>query len=69
MSAKLTRLEGRTVKIELTIELSASMLESEANIQEGLNEAGCIAAREALRHLDTDGSAIEVGGKIWRTKG
>jgi len=69
MSAKLIGIEGRTVKIELTIELSESMLDSEVKIQEGLNEAGCIAAREALRHLDTDGSAIEVGGKIWRTKG
>jgi len=45
------------------------MLDSEVKIQEGLNEAGCIAAREALRHLDTDGSVIEMGGKIWRTKG
>jgi len=69
MSAKLTRVEGRTVKIELTIELSESMLDSEVKIQEGLNEAGCMAAREALRQLDTDGSAIEIGGKMWRTKG
>jgi hypothetical protein len=69
MSAKLIRVEGATVKIELTIELSDSMLDSEVKIQEGLNEAGCIAAREALRHLDTDGSVVEIGGKIWRTKG
>ena len=67
MSAKLIRVEGRTVKIELTIELSESMLDSEIKIQEGLNEAGCIAAREALRHFDRDGSAIEMGGKMWRT--
>ena len=46
MSAKLIRVEGRTVKIELTIELSESMLDSEIKIQEGLNEAGCIATRE-----------------------
>ena len=24
---------------------------------------------EALKHLDTDGSAIEMGEKMWRTKG
>ena len=60
MSAKLIRVEGRTVKIELTIELSESMLDSEIKIQGGLNEAGCIAAREALRHFDRDGSAIEM---------
>jgi hypothetical protein len=69
MSAKLISVEGSTVKIELTITLSESMLDSEVKIQAGLNEAGSIAAREALKHFDTDGSAIELGGKIWRTKG
>lgn len=69
MPAKLISVEGTKVKIELTIELSESMLGSEGNIQEGLNEAGCIASIEAMKHLDTDGSAIEVGGKTWRTKG
>ena len=69
MSARLISIEGSQVKIELTIELSKSMIESEGKIQEGLNEAGCIATREALKHLDTDGSAIEMGEKMWRTKG
>jgi hypothetical protein len=69
MSVKLISVEGTKVKIELTIELSESMLDSEGKIQEGLNEAGCIASIEAMKHLDTDGSAIEVGGKTWRTKG
>ena len=45
MSAKLIRVEGTTVKIELTIELSESMLDSEVKIQEGLNEAGCIGMK------------------------
>jgi len=69
MSAKLISVEGSTVKIELTITLSESMLDSEVKIQAGLNEAGSIAAREALKQFDTDGSSIEMGGKIWRTKG
>ena len=69
MPAKLISVEGTKVKIELTIELSESMLGSEGKIQGGLNEAGCIASIEAMKHLDTDGSAIEVGGKTWRTKG
>ena len=60
MSAKLISVEGPKVKIELTIELSESMLDSEARIQEELNEAGCIAAKEAMKHLDTDGSATAV---------
>lgn len=69
MSAKLISVEGPKVKIELTIELSKSMLDSEVRIQEGLNEAGCIAAREAMKHLDTDGTAIKLGERTWRTKG
>ena len=46
MSARLISMEGSQVKIDLTIELSKSMIESEGKIQEGLNEAGCIATRE-----------------------
>ena len=42
---------------------------TEERIQEALNEAGCIASREALRDFDTDGSPIQIGPEIWRTKG
>lgn len=45
------------------------MLDSEERIQEALNEAGCIASREALGYFDTDGSPIRIGPEIWRTKG
>ncbi len=69
MTAKLISVEGTKVKIEITIELSESMLDSEKKIQEGLNEAGCIATKEALRKQDTDGTPITIGDKIWRTKG
>lgn len=69
MSAKLISVEGSKVRIELIIELSESMLDSEDKIQEGLNEVGCIATKEALKKQDTDGSVIEIGSKKWRTKG
>jgi hypothetical protein len=69
MSAKLISVEGLTVRIEVTIELSESMLDSEDRIQEGLNEAGRIASKEALKQQDTDGSVLEIGDKKWRTKG
>ena len=36
-------IEGTQVKIEVTIDLSRSLLTSEENIQESLNEAGCLA--------------------------
>ncbi len=49
MSAKLIEVTDTRVKIELTVELSRSMLETEEAIQVGLNEAGGIASQEALR--------------------
>ena len=69
MSAKLISVEGKRVRIELTIELSESMLDSEVKIQEELNEVGCIATKEALKQQDTDGSVLVIGDKKWRTKG
>ena len=45
------------------------MLTSEEQIQASLNEAGSIATLSALKYLDTDGSAIEIAGKVMRTKG
>ena len=47
----------------MTIELSRSMLTTEENIQQHLNQAGNIATAEALKYLDTDGSQIELAGE------
>jgi len=40
MGAQLLRMEGSQVKLEVTIDLSRSMLASEENIQQSLNDAG-----------------------------
>jgi hypothetical protein len=69
MPGHVVEVKDSQVKIELTVELSCSMLETEEAIQVALNEAGCLASREALRYFDTDGSAIQIGPEIWRTKG
>ena len=69
MPVKLIAVEGNTVRIELNIQLSRSMLESEEVILDALNEAGCIATGEALKRFDTDGSAIVIGGMKWTSKG
>ena len=66
MSVQLVGIEGTQVKIEITIELSRSMLTSEENIQQSLNKAGCVATKAALKYLDTDGSAIEMAGEVMR---
>jgi hypothetical protein len=69
MPVSLIEVKGSRVKIELTVELGRSMLDTEERIQAALNEAGCIASREALGYFDTDGSPIQIGPEIWRTKG
>ena len=69
MSDQLLSVEGSQVKIVVSMELSRSMLTSEAAIQESLNEAGCLATAAALQYLHTDGSAIEIAGEVMRTKG
>ena len=40
MGVQLISIEGTKVKMEVTIELSRSMLTSEENIQQSLNETG-----------------------------
>jgi hypothetical protein len=45
------------------------MLTSEENIQNSINEVGQMATKAALKYLDTDGSPIEIAGKVMRTKG
>lgn len=69
MGAQLLSIEGSQVKIEVTIDLSRSMLTSEETIQQTLNETGCIATEAALKYLDTDGSEIDIAREVMRTKG
>ena len=69
MGAQLLRMEGSQVKLEVTIDLSRSMLASEENIQQSLNDAGRMATEAALKYLDTDGSPLEIAGEVMRTKG
>lgn len=69
MSAAKVSREGQRVTVEVSVELTNSMLSTEESIQQALNEAGTALTGEALRYFDTDGSLIEIGGQVWRTKG
>lgn len=69
MTASIVSVSGDKVKLEVTVLLGDSMLGSEEAIQNGLNEAGCLATGEALKRFDTDGSRIEIGGEKWFSKG
>ena len=69
MAAKIIRKEGKKLIIEITVDLEDSMLDSEEAIQAVVNEAGSLATEEALKQFDTQGEAIEIEGKQWRSKG
>jgi len=69
MAAKIIRKEGKKLIIEITIDLEDSMLDSEEAIQAVVGEAGSLATEEALKQFDTQGDAIEIEGKQWRSKG
>lgn len=62
MGAKLLSNDNNIVKLEITLELTSSMLNTEEEIQKTLNEAGTLATAEALKYFDTDGSPIQLGG-------
>jgi len=69
MTATLKSIEGTTVSIEIKIELTNSMLNSEADILSSLNDAGSIATEEALKHFDSDGSKLVFGNLSFSSKG
>src|SRR5271170_672847 len=61
--------QGDLIKIEVTINLSGSMLEAEESILRGVNAVGTVATGEALKRFDADGDPIMVGGAKWYSKG
>jgi len=58
MTATIKNRIGSLLTIEVTIELTGSMLEMENNIQDEVNRVGQLATAEALKTFDTDGSPI-----------
>ena len=61
--------EGDRIKIEVTVELSGGMLETEEAILRAVNAVGNVATAEALKRFDADGDPIVVGGSVWYSKG
>ena len=69
MSARMMDVTGKTVRIEVTVEMEDSMLGSEEAILAAFNAGGVLATREALRRFDTDGRALVVEGRKYFSKG
>ena len=60
---------GDQIKIEVTVDLSGSMLGAEEAILQAVNAVGNVATVEALKRFDADGDPIMVGGTKWYSKG
>ena len=59
--AKVLRRSGDEVTVEVTVQLTGSLLEMESAIQEATNAVGCCITEEALKRFDADGSPIRLG--------
>ena len=69
MAAKIEHREDGLITVSVTFAPGDSMLESELNLQEALNEAGTAATGECMLRFDTDGGKIEVAGRKLTTTG
>ena len=69
MLPTITRHEGDRITIEVTVDLSGSMLDMEESILQAVNAVGNSATGEALTRFDADGDPIMKGGTKWYSKG
>jgi hypothetical protein len=69
MAAKIVDRTESSVRIEVEIPIGHSMLHTEEDILEGVNEVGRLATEETLSQFDTDGSPIEMCGVRMTSKG
>lgn len=69
MGTSIIKSDANSVTLQITISFGSSMLDTEEIIQSQLNEAGMLASAKALGQFDTDGSPIEMGNRLWTSKG
>ncbi len=70
MASELTKRNGNKITLQVEIELNEdSMLKSELEIEQALNEAGIQATQVALEQFDTKGTPIKTNGQNLTSKG
>lgn len=69
MSIQQVSLDEKAVAYQITFAFGDSMLESENEIQNKLNEVGTLATGELLGKFDADGSPITIGSSKMTSKG
>jgi hypothetical protein len=68
MTARVTKCDGTTITVEMTLDVGGPILQAEEAIAAGLNEAGEVATVEALKQFDADGEPIVIGREKWYAK-
>lgn len=69
MTARVISSNARKTVIQIEVEFSSSMLDSEKRIQSALNEAGVAATGVLLEKFDTNGRPIQMGSVSMTSKG
>jgi hypothetical protein len=69
MSVSVLEQTDEYIVLAVKVPFQKTMLETEAQIQTVLNEAGTVASGAALSQYDTDGSPVEIAGRLWTSKG
>lgn len=67
--AKLLKRTKKQLTLEVTVNISGSLLEAEEAIQQACNEIGQLATQEAITDFDSDGSPLITGSVKWTSKG
>ncbi|SEH04273.1 Uncharacterised protein [Candidatus Venteria ishoeyi] len=67
--AKIAARKGNKLTMQVTVELTGSLMDMEDIILDACNDMGCLATEEALQKFDADGSPIMVGNTKMTSKG
>jgi hypothetical protein len=67
--ARVLKSTKNKVTVEVTVDISGSLLEAEQSIQDACNKVGKLSTQVALANFDTDGAAIMTGAIKWTSKG
>jgi hypothetical protein len=69
LMAEIISRQGEEITIQVKLKLTGSMLDMEQAIQNGVNETGCIATKEALTKFEATGRPIQIGSVKMTSKG
>jgi outer membrane protein assembly factor BamB len=59
--AKIIEQKGKQLTLQVSVDLSGSLMDIENHILDACNEVGCLATKEGLKKFDADGSPIKLG--------